>query len=205
MEPPDAAAHYTENLVALRGLTFAANPPPEVEANRSDAGLKSHPAYVCGQSLYKVHPDFDATIAQILREDRKGHVYFVSLGGHADTLFKARLTATLGGDMDRVHVIPRTTKSGFLQLSKAADVVLDVPQWSGGKTSLETLAMGTPIVHILGDFMRGRHTLAFYRRLGLNAPVVSSNKDYVTTAVRIAHDRDFRGAVSGQIKEAQST
>lgn len=205
MEPPDAAAHYTENLVALRGLTFAANPPPEVEANRSDAGLKSHPAYVCGQSLYKVHPDFDATIAQILREDRKGHVYFVSLGGHADTLFKARLTARLGGDMDRVHVLPRTTKSGFLQLSKAADVVLDVPQWSGGKTSLETLAMGTPIVHMPGDFMRGRHTLAFYRRLGLNAPVVSSTKDYVTTAVRIAHDRDFRGAVSGQIKEAQST
>ena len=205
MEPPDAAAHYTEKLVALRGLTFAADPPPQLEADRSDAGLKSHPAYVCGQSLYKVHPDFDTTIAQILREDRKGHVYFVSLGGHADTLFKARLAATLGGDLDRVHILPRTTKSGFLKLSKAADVVLDVPHWSGGKTSLETLAMGTPIVHMPGDFMRGRHTLAFYRRMGISAPVVSSTKDYVNTAVRIAHDRDFRGALSVQIKETQST
>jgi len=205
MEPPDAAAHYTERLVTLRGLTFAAAPPPELEANRSDAGLKSHPAYLCGQSLYKVHPDFDATIAQILREDRKGHVYFVSLGRHADKLFKARLAATLGGDMDRVHVLPRTTKFGFLELSKAADVVLDVPQWSGGKTSLETLAMGTPIVHMPGDFMRGRHTLAFYRRMGIHVPEVSSTREYVTTAVRIAHDRDFRGALSGQIKEAQST
>ena len=53
--------------------------------------------------------------------------------------------------------------------------------------------------------MRGRHTLAFYRRMGISAPVVSSTKEYVNTAVRIAHDRDFRSALLGQIKEAQSS
>lgn len=205
MEPPDAAAHYTEKLVALRGLTFAADPPPAIEANRSAAGLGTAPAYVCAQSLYKVHPDFDVTIAQILQEDRNGQVYFVSLGGHADALFEARLALTVGGDMNRVHVLPRTTKSGFLKLSKAADVVLDVPQWSGGKTSLETLAMGTPIVHMPGAFMRGRHTLAFYKRMGINAPVVSSPEDYVKTAVRLANDSAFRADLSSHIQEAQST
>ena len=205
MESPDAAAHYTEKLVALRGLSFAADPPPVIEARRPDAGLSAHPSYLCGQSLYKVHPDFDVTVAQILREDRKGQVYFVSLGAHADALFKARLAHTVGKDMDRVHVLPRTTKSGFLQLSKSADVVLDVPQWSGGKTSLETLAMGTPIVHMPGAFMRGRHTLAFYRRMGISAPVASSTEGYVRTAVRLAHDRAFRAEITGQIEEAQST
>lgn len=205
MERPESAAHYTEKLVALRGLTFAADPPPPVEVVRSQTGLSKDPAYVCGQSLYKVHPDFDATIARILQQDRRGRIYFVSIGSHADALFKTRLALTAGADMDRVHILPRTTKSGFLHLAKAADAVLDVPQWSGGKTSLETLALGTPIVHMPGDFMRGRHTLAFYRRMGLEAPVVSSAEDYVNTAVRIANDGAFRADISSQIKEAQTT
>ncbi|MCA0200794.1 MAG: hypothetical protein LCH56_08125 [Proteobacteria bacterium] len=205
MEPDGAQAHYTENLVRLRGLSFAAEPPKPTYANRTDAGLTEAPAYVCSQSLYKAHPDFDAVIAKLLEDDRDGHVFFVSLGAHADAVFRKRIAESAGAHMDRLHILPRTTKAGFLRLVKSADVVLDVPQWSGGKTSLETLALGTPVVHWPGEFMRGRHTLAFYRRMGITAPVVNSAADYVRAATRLAHDAAFRDEVRSHIAEAQST
>ncbi|MGE3334101.1 MAG: hypothetical protein AB7I36_10690 [Rhodospirillaceae bacterium] len=205
MEPEDAQAHYTENLVRLRGLSFAAEPPNATSADRASAGLSAAPAYVCSQSLYKVHPDFDAVVAKLLEEDRDGHIYFVSLGAQADGLFRARMAETVGANMNRLHILPRTTKAGFLRLVKSADVALDVPQWSGGKTSLETLALGTPVVHMPGAFMRGRHTLAFYRRMKVTAPVVNSMHDYAQTAARLVHDSAFRADVRGQIEEAQST
>jgi protein O-GlcNAc transferase len=55
-----------------------------------------------------------------------------------------------------------------------------------------------------GEFMRGRHTLAFYRRMGIAAPVADSAKGYAQAAVRLVHDDGFRAEVRGQIKEAQS-
>ncbi len=204
MEPRDGERHYSEALVRFKSLSFAAERPPKIAVNRAEAGLEPGPAYVCLQSLCKVHPRFDHVLARILAEDPQGHIYFISNGTYADGLLTERLSGPLGSNISRVKVLPRMLRPGFLNLAGAADVALDVPQWSGGKTSLETFAMGTPIVHMPGEFMRGRHTLAFYRRMGMTAPVVDSAEDYARTAVRLAHDDGFRTEVRGQIEEAQS-
>ncbi len=197
MEPPGAEAHYCEKLVRLRGLSFAGETSPV-----ADPGVEldsTRPAYLCAQSLFKIHPDFDDALAQLLRRDRDGVVYFFSYSPHADAILKARLRQHLGGDIERVRILPRTTPRKFLGIVRAADVALDVPQWSGGKTSLEALSAGTPIVHWPGEFMRGRHTLAFYRRMGVDAPVVQSSAAYVDVATRLVHDKGFRANVRGQI------
>ena len=59
--------------------------------------------------------------------------------------------------------------------------------------------MGTPIVHQPGEFMRGRHTLAFYRRMGMTAAVADGPDSYADIAVRLVHDPEFRRDVRGQI------
>lgn len=204
MEPPNGEAHYGERLVRLKGLTFAGETPssPSEYEIPWDAG---RPAYLCAQSLFKVHPDFDATLAALLRRDPKGIVYFISFQAHADSVLAERLRATLGADADRIRFLPRMTASRFLYLVGKADIVLDVPQWSGGKTSLDTFAMGTPIVHWPGAFMRGRHTLAFYRRMGIDACVVDSSDAYAETAVRLVHDAAFRADIREQIAARRHT
>lgn len=204
MEPPNGAAHYSERLVRLRNLSIDVTPPrmEQVTTTRDALGLDPRrPAYVCAQSLYKLHYLFDDTLRLILDRDRDGLLYFVSHSAHADDLFSKRLERSLGKDMTRVRILPRTTPQKFLHLLRAADVLLDVPQWSGGKTSLEGLAMGTPIVHQPGEFMRGRHTLAFLRRLHMAATVVENAEAYAETAARLVHDGAFRHDVRGQIAE----
>ncbi|MEJ0068027.1 MAG: hypothetical protein WDO24_04070 [Pseudomonadota bacterium] len=68
MEPEGAEAHYTELLVRLPGPTLYYQPP------RFDARLKTRVElgldeaahlYICPQSLFKFHPDFDAVLVDI--------------------------------------------------------------------------------------------------------------------------------------------
>ena len=47
-----------------------------------------------------------------------------------------------------------------------SDVVLDTFPFGGGVTSLQTLAMGAPLVTLPSRFLRGRLTLALYRQMG---------------------------------------
>ena len=201
MEPSGAEAHYREKLVRLKGLTFAGErpAPPDVADTYID---KTRPSYLCAQSMFKAHPDFDATLAAILRQDTDGILYFMGHSPATIAILTARLEKLCGRDIERVRFLPRMKGNQFLAMVRAADVLLDIPQWSGGKTSLEALAMGTPIVHQPGAFMRGRHTLAFYRRMGLDAMIADSAEAYAALSVRAVHDqafrKDIRAAVAGQ-------
>ena len=104
--------------------------------------------------------------------------------------------------MERVKIIPRVHTKKFIALVGAADVLLDVPHWSGGKTSLDGLFATTPIVHWPGEFMRGRHTLAFYRKMGVHECLVDGADAYVETAFRLVHDTPFREAVRAKISNS---
>lgn len=203
MEPPDGEKHYNENLIRLKGLSVSVSrPAAPPQSAPGSLGLKTGaPVYLCAQSLFKIHPDFDGIIADILSRDSAGHVYFIKLGTAADALFLDRLKRTAGVDMGRVHLLDRVGPQDFIALLRAADVLLDVPHWAGGKTSLEGFAMGTPIVHWPGTFMRGRHTLAFYRRMNIMDCVADSADTYAEIAVRLVNDKVFRDSVRHRIAE----
>ena len=67
MEPPAAAEHYTERLVRLPSLTFCFHRPPAPARTRDRAGFGLDPrvhSYVCPQSIYKFHPDFDPILGR---------------------------------------------------------------------------------------------------------------------------------------------
>lgn len=203
MEPADADAHYTERLVRLKELSINVRRPatPELLAREEFGMTANRPAYVCAQNLFKLHHAFDDTLRQILELDRDGLLYFVTHSPQVDGLFARRLQSKLGAHFERVRFLPRATADGFLALLRQADVLLDVPQWAGGKTSLESLAVGTPIVHQPGAFMRGRHTLAFLRKMELTDTIASDAASYAETAVRLVQDGAFRRTVRGAISQ----
>jgi len=204
MEPATATNHYTEKLIALKGLSVCMTRAgvPDEARTKEDFGIDPEfPAYVCAQSLFKIHPACDSLFKDILDQDSSGKLYFISLNTESDEVFLKRLGQTLGPHMDRVKLLKRVTSLEFLSLLRCADVLLDIPHWAGGKTSFESLAMGTPIVHWPGDFMRGRHTLALYKRMDLMECVVESAEDYAATAVRLVKDQSFRSQVRTKISE----
>ena len=202
MEPPGAEAHYSETLVRLPGPTVYYQ-RPRFEARLKDrAELGLDPAahlYVCPQSLFKFHPDFDAVLVEILERDPAGRLVLIR-GAHAhiDDLLIGRLARLAG----RIVLLPILNRTDFVALLAASDVMLDPLHYSGGNTSLEAFAVGTPIVTWPGAFMRGRHTYGFYQLMGLDDCVARDHADYVAIAVRLGTDPAWRAEVKSRILAA---
>lgn len=93
---------------------------------------------------------------------------------------------------DRVIFIPKLPYDKFLGLLTLADVILDIPTFSGGNSSLEAFSMGVPIVTWPGKFLRGRLTAACYEQMGLNEFIATDAESYIKLVLRLARDHDFK-------------
>lgn len=204
MEPPDADEHYTEKLVRLDSLSVHYyRPQAPREADRGAFGLdRSANLYVCPQSIYKFHPEFDALLGGILRRDPQGRAVLIRWAyEHPDELLRHRFARTMPDVAERIDFIPRLQQEEFHALLTVADVLLDPLHFGGGHTSLDALAFGTPVVTLPGRYLRGRITLGLYRQMGVMECVAQSPEEYVAIAVRLGTDRNYRAEVQTRIRE----
>jgi predicted O-linked N-acetylglucosamine transferase (SPINDLY family) len=206
-ETDGAQAHYSEPLRLLHGLGSLAyyyRPAlPEGAKPRSAFGVPEEgPLYLCPQNLFKVHPDMDDLLAAILRRDPHAVVVFVEgKAGNWTQRLRRRWQQTMPDVQARIVFVPRLPDDDFLRLVALADVMLDTVHFNGMNTSLQAFALGTPVVTLPGEFQRGRHTQAMYRRMGLDDLIARDADDYVGRAVRLANDREHRATVSARILE----
>lgn len=205
MEPPDAEEHYTEQLVQLDSLSIYYYRPPRPEpAGRQQFGLHADAhLYVCPQSIYKFHPEFDPLLGEILRRDPRGRLVLIRWAyTHPDDLLRQRFAATMPDVVDRVDFIARLQQPQFVSLLGLADVLLDPIHFGGGHTSLDALSLGTPVVTLPGRFLRGRITMALYRKMGLADCVAETAEQYVDLAVRLGTEPDYRRQMQERILAA---
>jgi CRISPR-associated protein Csy1 len=205
MEPADAAAHYVEPLLPLPGLgTAYAAPPAPARRTRAELGLPAGRLYVVPQSAFKLHPDDDAAIALLAARDPAATIALVPADRpHAQQRHAARLARAVsaaGGDPSRLLWLPPLSRSGFLEVLAAADVMLDTTRWSGGNTTLDALRAGLPVVACPGAQMRGRQSAAMLRSLGLEAELVLHDRvSQVARAIAIADDGALRERIARAI------
>jgi protein O-GlcNAc transferase len=194
-EPPQPHAHYSERLALLRNLPTLAyyykpKLPPLPAARAAFRLPEEANLYVCPQTLFKLHPDFDAILGGVLGRDPKGLVILIAgqFQEFTDRL-RARFARTLSAHADRIVFLPFMGFERFMQLLCVADVILDTLHFNGMNSSLQAFAAGTPVVTLPGEFQRGRHTQAMYRKMGILDCIAADPRQYVDIAVRIATDR----------------
>ena len=204
-ETAGAAQHYSERLFLLRDLGTLAyyyRPrTPEVMKRREDFGLPAGAnLYLCPQTLFKVHPEFDAVLAGILRADPRARVVLIrSQASNWVELLAARFRRTMPDVAARIIFVPAQDLGGFLNLLAVADVVLDTLHFSGMNSSLESFSVGTPIVTLPTQLQRGRHTAGMYRKMDFTECVAADPDDYVRIAVRLGIGEDYRRYARSEI------
>jgi protein O-GlcNAc transferase len=214
MEPADAQSHYREQLVRLPGIGTAYRPPdlPEFSSAptmREQLGLPvDRHLYFYPQSLYKIHPDNDALVADLLAADPEGVlVLFQGRDSNVTEQFLRRLSTAFdakGLDVAaRTHVLHYRPRADYLRVNAACDVMLDTLHWSGGNTSLDALACGLPLVTLPGRFMRGRQSYGMLQLLGVPELIASDTDDYLRIALRLVRDRDWRQQIVDRIRANQ--
>lgn len=204
MEPLEGDAHYTERLVRLPnlGLWYRSDERSASPLDRATLGLRADvPVYWSGQALYKYLPQYDEVYPRIAAAVGACQFVFVGFAKSAEVTaaFRTRLDrafSAAGLDATRYCVmLPPMSQDSFVAAVGLADVVLDTPGWSGGKSTLDCLAVDPAVVTLPGRFMRGRHTAAILRRIGCQATVAGSIDEYVAIAARLGRDAAWRDAV----------
>lgn len=204
-EPEGASAHYSEQLFLLRGIgTLAYYYRPTLaqpDKTRRNFGLPQDiHLYLCPQSLFKVHPDFDAILAEILHGDAQGEIVLIEARNSVwGGLLRERLQKTMPDVFGRVRFLPGMSQEDFLALIAASDVMLDTIYFNGMNTSLEAFAVGTPVVTMPTSLQRGRHTYGMYKHMDMDECVARNPEQYVSIALRLGTDKNFRDEIKAKI------
>lgn len=203
VETPESPAHYTETLVPLENYPFHYERPHLEALTLSREALAVGPEehlYACVQSLFKLHPDTDILFGEILRRDPHGVLLLLSHPSEkCNRRFYERFARSYPDVAERVRFVPRLPRHDFLSLLAIADVLLDSIHFSGGNTSYEALAFGTPVITLNTPYMKGRLTLGLYKRLGLMDAVAATPEEYIALAVRYGTDPAARTRLREEI------
>lgn len=209
MEPAGAAAHYSESLVCLPGLGILYRPhiPQTIEMTREELGLQEDAVvYWCCQSLYKYLPQFDTVFPRIAcAVGPSARFVFIRYrrGEHVNRQFEQRLGRAFAAyGLDASHhciMLPRMSEDRFAAVAGISDVFLDSLEWSGCNTALESLHHDLPLVTHAGTFMRGRHTTAILRAIGVTETIAEDVDAFVRIAATLGLDKGLRQAISRQI------
>ena len=210
MEPEGGDKHYSEKLVRLPNLSVRLFDPGLAAAGagktRAAFGLKADEiVFLSSQSVFKYAPQYDRIYPAIARQAPGARFVFVrSADPAADRPLLGRLGrafAAAGLDRDRhCRFLDRLPPGEFGDLNRAADIYLDTPGWSGGHTTFEAIAAGLPVVTLPGPFMRGRHSYAMLKMIGVEDTVAKDVDDYIAIAVRLGADEGWRRAVRAKIE-----
>jgi predicted O-linked N-acetylglucosamine transferase (SPINDLY family) len=198
IEPADAQALYSEKLMRLPGYFL---PRYERPSPARSADARGRHAYFCPQSLFKLHPDFDAALQGILERDARAEIILLGGSPRWEAELGRRFARSLGDAASRVRFTPPASHGAFLDHIAAADVIIDPFHFGGCNTSCEALALGVPVVTLPAFQLPGRFTLGLYREIGIDSCIARSADEFVELAVGLGTDPERRRAVSAQIAE----
>jgi len=210
-ERPEADADYTERLYRLPAVaspSYYARPVFPAGGQSLIAqgeAVGAGVSLLCLQTVYKLHPDFDAMLGGILSRLPSARIYLVrSNEAEWNAQLRDRLQKSLGGQSERVLWLDPMSRADYRATIVAADVILDSPHFTGGITSLDAFTLAKPVVTLQGNTMRSRFTAGFYRAMGLSSLITESPDDYVNQAVQLGENPSWRATVSAQIAARNS-
>lgn len=210
MEPENAQEHYSETLITLPNISICYEKPllPKLKKTRTEWGIAENSiVYLSCQSTFKYLPQYDYIFPAIAKQVTNAKFLFISApeGKYITNLFRQRLQkafAKLGLDSEQHCIIlPRQSHDEFLQLYLISDVYLDTLGWNGGFTTLSAIASNLPIVTCPGEFMRGRHSYAFLKMLGITDTIANSEAEYIEIAVKLGLDSHWRYSIAERISQ----
>lgn len=212
MEPPNGQDHYSEKLIRLANMGHCYSkeqhdrlqgaPPAKKRRDfklRDDAVL-----YLCSQSLFKYLPEHDHIIPEIARRVPNAQFVFLAISSvyvvrrFMERIDRAFAQAGLKAQ-DYCVMLSRQMPEDYLALNQVADVFLDNPSWSGNNTTLAAIDCHLPVVTCPTEYMRGRHSYAIMKMLGVEDTIAGSLQEYVDIAARLGVDREWRREIVSKI------
>ena len=184
--------HYSEKLLLMNYLPMV-YPKPIVKKKLSKNDLQRKNIYSCPQTLFKIHPDFDQIIFDIIEMDKKAIVYLIK---DRNKVWYKKLINRLSNNnkYDPTRIIfldPLNYEDYLLHIGKAS-VLLDPIYYGAGNSFFESMLFGTPTITFPTDHIKSRLVLGAYKQMEIaDPPIAKDIKNYVDLAVHYANRDDI--------------
>ena len=196
--------YYSEKLLLIEHLPMIYSKPIS-KKELSDDELKRKNIYSCPQTLFKLHPDFDQIIFDILEKDKKAIVYL--LKDKNKVLYKKlinRLSSNEKYDLNRIIFLDPLNYHEYLLHLGRASVLLDPIYYGAGNSFFESMLFGTPSVTLPTDHIKSRLVLGAYKQMKIKDPPIAKDiQDYVNLAIYYANRDDISELKSKYRKAAE--
>ena len=207
IEAQGSEKNFSENLLYSNYVPMYYYTPIVKNELKKDE-LSKNNIYSCPQTLYKIHPDFDDVLGNILKEDKNAILYFIK--DLDNTFYKKlinRFKKNKNLDLNRIKFIKQLSWEGYINHCGQASVLLDPLYFSAGNSFYESMFYGTPTVTKPTKYTKSRLVLGAYNQMEIQdapiAPVVNKINDYVETAVAIANNKNLYDLKKYYNKKAQ--
>lgn len=161
--------------------------------------------YWCMQTFYKFNQEFEETIGKILELDPNAKLLMTNCIPFSKSHL-TRLKENFGEEgINKLRFYPSLNKEVFLNLVKISDVCLDPFPFGGCNSSLEAFTYDVPVVTFPGNYINGRFTLGFYKKMGVMDCVVWNKCDYITLAHKLATDFSYNKLIRSKISSKKSS
>lgn len=183
--PPDEAERFTERLVLLPHCKFVYAPPVQASSERRDAASI---AFGCFNRHAKISDDAVRLWARVLAGVPGSRLVLraAAYGGAGTVAHVRRRWAELGLPIDRVEFLPYAPLAEALATYDAVDIALDPFPYNGGATTCDALAMGVPVVALLGARPIARQSAALLHAAERPQWIATTGDEYVDIAAALA-------------------
>jgi len=76
----------------------------------------------------------------------------------------------------------------YMERMLSVDIMLDTYPYTGGRTTMDALYMGVPVISLYGKRRNTRFGLSILKNIGLGELAVADSAEYVQRAVGLAND-----------------
>ena len=202
--PPTHAADYAETLALLphsyqvndRTRPIAPPPPREALDLPRDAVV-----LCCFNSLYKLNPRVFDAWAKIMARAPDTVLWLLARRDDDPAIGALRREAVKRGlDARRLVFAKSRPNAEYLGLYQHADLFLDTWPYNAHTTASDALWGGCPVLTWRGETFAGRVAASLLAAVGLPDLICDDLEDYITAAVAIALDPDYRRRLRGHLE-----
>ncbi len=193
--------HYSEKLILLDGIGFNYKIDNKLKDIKNN-NIRENSFYI-PQGLFKFLPKYDYLIGEILDQNKKSTISFITDKDPFVTekfINRLKKVKKIKNNLDRV-IFLNGSKIKFYDELVNHKVILDTIGWSGGNTSVEALYFNKPIVTLKGNSLRANHTFAMLKQIKLDVLIANDYKEYLYLANKLIENKDFFNSIVKKIKD----
>jgi len=194
--------HYTEKLILLKSLGTYYYDKNSIHPYKPDLVLKlknilnipnDANIYGCLQMYHKYQENTITCFKKILEKDKKGYILLLDDGSEMSEHFKNYVFSIIDkNSVNKIKFVGMTDLQSFVVYIDTCVILLDIINFGGCNTSFDSFSRNKIVITMQTDLLCSSFTSGFYKKMGINKFICTSNDEYIDKAVYYANNDEKR-------------